>query len=251
MKEKVKIMGIVNVNDDSFFTGSRVHGVKQFCERVRQMIDEGADIIDIGACSSRPGSTYPGEREEWRRLRPVLRAARRNFPSVHFSIDTFSSKIVKKAYRRIGHFMVNDITAGEADPDMLKLVADLGLEYVAMHHRDCSATVDIVADVAGYFKEFALRAEKAGLKEWILDPGFGFGKDVQQNLELLKRLPEVHMAGHETLIGISRKRMTYQPAGLTPEEALNETTRLHKTAIEGGALYLRVHDVAQAKALLQ
>lgn len=251
MNEKVKIMGIVNINGDSFYAASRVHGTEEFCSRVRQMLDDGADIIDIGACSSRLGSTYPGWREEWRRLRPVLKVIRRKYPSVRFSIDTFSSRIVRKAYRRIGHFMVNDIYAGEADPEMLRTVAELGLEYVAMHNRDCSASHDIAADVAAYFKEFEKRAEAAGVTEWILDPGFGFGKDVPQNLELLERLPELHSAGREILVGISRKRMTYQPAGLTPEEALDETCRLHKTAIEGGALYLRVHDVAQAKALLQ
>ena len=251
MSEKVKIMGIVNLNGDSFYAGSRVCGIRQFKSRVRQMTSEGADIIDIGACSSRPGSVYPGEREEWRRLRPYLRCIRRHFPTVRFSIDTFSSKIVKKAFRRIGSFVVNDISAGEADPEMLPLVARLGLEYVAMHHRGCNASQDIVADVAEYFNEFALRAAKAGLKEWILDPGFGFGKDVAQNLELLQRLPELQKAGHPILAGISRKRMTFQPAGLTPEEALEETCRLNKTAIEGGALYLRVHDVAAAKALLE
>lgn len=244
-------MGIININDDSFYAESRVHSTDQFYERVRKMVDEGANIIDIGACSSRPGSTYPGEREEWRRLKPILKCIRRSFPDIRFSIDTFSARIVKKAYRRIGHFMVNDIYAGEADPKMLPLVAKLGLEYVAMHNRDCSRSEDIVAEVAGYFREFAVRADAAGLKEWILDPGFGFGKDVPQNLELLRRLPELQEAGREILIGISRKRMTYQPAGLTPEEALEETCRLHKTAIEGGALYLRVHDVAAAKALLK
>lgn len=244
-------MGIVNINDDSFYAASRVHSTEEFNSRVRKMLDEGADIIDIGACSSRPGSTYPGWREEWRRLRPILRHLRRDFPTVCFSIDTFSSRIVRKSFRRIGHFMVNDIYAGEADPEMLRTVAELGLEYVAMHNRDCSNSQDIAADVAAYFRDFDKRAEAAGIKEWILDPGFGFGKDVEQNLELLRRLPELKGAGREILVGISRKRMTYLPAGLTPEGALEETSRLHKTAIEGGALYLRVHDVAAAKALLQ
>lgn len=283
MASQIKIMGIVNVNDDSFFKGSRVSGAEQFIARVEKLFEDGADVIDIGACSSRPGSTYPGVEEEWRRLEPVLEAVHKHFPSSHttasasepsndnssplpaaggytgprFSIDTFSADIVQRAYDIIGPFIVNDISAGQSDPELLPLVARLGLPYVAMHNQIpfvmegkelrpiADGEGDIVARVAGFFRGFEQRAAEASLTDWILDPGFGFGKDVDENLELLDRLNELQCFGREILIGVSRKRMTYQPLGLTPSDpkTLDETLRLERIAISRGATWIRCHDV--------
>ncbi len=259
MAAAVKIMGIVNVNSDSFFSGSRVASGQEFCARVERLFAGGADVVDIGACSSRPGSTYPGEEEEWRRLEPVLLAAGERFATKQFSIDTFSSEIVRRAYGIIGPFIVNDITAGQSDSRMLPLVAQLNLPYIAMHnlqppHLDgCRVRKiirtkpgeNVVDNVLRYFRGFEKRAAAAGLKDWILDPGFGFGKDVAENLELLERLDELKIFGREILAGISRKRMTYERQGHKPEddETLAETRRLQAIAVSHGATWLRVHDI--------
>ena len=270
MASEIKIMGIVNVNGDSFFAGSRVSGVRQFSARVRKLFADGAGVVDIGACSSRPGSTYPGVEEEWRRLEPMLAVVRKKFPlrfataqsgdtydGPRFSIDTFSADIVQRAYDIIGPFIVNDISAGQSDPDLLPLVAEMGLPYVAMHnqipfvmegkelHPIADGEGDIVARVSGFFHNFEKRATEAGLTDWILDPGFGFGKDVDENLELLDRLDELKVFGREILAGISRKRMTYQRLGCRPDdpEALAETLRLERLAISRGATWIRTHDI--------
>lgn len=282
MAAAVKIMGIVNVNSDSFFSGSRVASEGEFCARVERLFAGGADVVDIGACSSRPGSTYPGVEEEWRRLEPALETIRERYlgirpvepiertdsecsfqrplPSgIRFSIDTFSSEIVRHAHGIIGPFIVNDITAGQSDERLLPLVARLNLPYIAMHnlqppHLDgCRVRKiirtkpgeNVVDNVLRYFRGFEKRAAAAGLKDWILDPGFGFGKDVAENLELLDRLDELKVFGREILAGISRKRMAYERQGRKPEddETLAETRRLQNIAIERGATWLRVHDI--------
>lgn len=282
MNSSVKIMGIVNVNSDSFFCGSRVASAGEFCARVEKLFAGGASVVDIGACSSRPGSTYPGVEEEWRRLEPVLETIRERYlgirpvepiertdsegsfqrplPSgIRFSIDTFSSEIVRRAHGIIGPFIVNDITAGQSDERMLPLVARLNLPYIAMHNLNPPAISgqrrrmlirkkdgeNVVENVLRFFRGFEKRAAKAGLRDWILDPGFGFGKDVEENLELLDRLDELKVFGREILAGISRKRMTYERQGRKPEddETLAETRRLQNIAIEHGATWLRVHDI--------
>ena len=276
-------MGIVNVNSDSFFSGSRVASRQEFCARVEKLFAGGASVVDIGACSSRPGSTYPGVEEEWRRLEPALEIIKERypgnstaekplectmpvdsirrppFPGIRFSIDTFSSEIVRRTYGIIGPFIVNDITAGQSDTALLPLVAQLNLPYIAMHnlqppHLDgCRISKiirskpgeNVVDNVLRFFRGFEKRAAKAGLQSWILDPGFGFGKNVDENLELLDRLDALKVFGREILAGISRKRMTYERQGRKPEddETLAETRRLHEIAVSRGAAWLRVHDV--------
>ena len=259
MNSSVKIMGIVNINGDSFFSGSRVASGREFCARVAKLFDDGADVVDIGACSSRPGSTYPGVDEEWRRLEPALMLVRDRFAGKHFSIDTFSSEIVRRTHDIIGPFMVNDITAGQSDERLLPLVARLYLPYIAIHNLNpphitgcrikkiihAREGENVVNNVIRFFRGFEKRASAAGLKEWILDPGFGFGKDVEENLELLDRLDELNVFGREILAGISRKRMTYERQGRKPEddETLAETRRLQNIATERGATWLRCHDI--------
>jgi dihydropteroate synthase len=259
MDAPVKLMGIVNVNGDSFFSGSRVASGEEFCARVEKLFAAGADVVDIGACSSRPGSEYPGVEEEWRRLEPVLQIIKERFAEKHFSIDTFSSEIVRRAYDAIGPFIVNDITAGQSDAALLPLVARLDLPYIAMHNLNPPAIAgqrrrilirpkageNVVDNVKRFFCAFGKRATAAGLTDWILDPGYGFGKDVEENLELLDRQDELICFGREILAGISRKRMTYERQGRKPEddETLAETRRLQDFAVARGAAWLRVHDI--------
>ena len=268
-------MGIVNLNGDSFYAGSRASGADAIA-RARQMWADGADVVDLGACSTRPGSTQPSVEEEWSRLEPALKTLSytKPAPSVYeprktgpsytksassvyepwISIDTYRAEIVRRAYEVIGPFIVNDISAGEMDPEMLSTVGRLGLPYVAMHMRGTPETMqsltdydDVVAEVIRYFREFEKKAADAGIREWILDPGFGFAKTIEQNYELLNRLDEVSSAfSQEILVGLSRKSMIYKVLGITPEEAMPATQVLNYAALERGATWLRVHDVVPA-----
>ena len=248
----IDIMGVVNLTDDSYFAASRCADVDQAVSRVGRLIDEGASIIDIGACSTRPGSQPVGAVEEWRRLRPVLEAVRWTFPQARISIDTYWSEVVSRAYDLIGDFIVNDISAGEDDPQMLPLVGSLGLTYVAMHKRGTPEVMqtltdysDVVGDVLTYFKQFAQKALQFGIKDWVLDPGFGFAKTIEQNYELLSRLDEFKALGTPVLVGVSRKSMVYKYFNISPEESLPATQALHLRALQLGADILRVHDVAE------
>ena len=234
-------MGIINLTPDSFFPDSRC-SVQDAAARIARMLDDGADIIDIGAISTRPGAGDVGTEEEWRRLSPVLPM----LEGVRFSVDTTSAEIVRRVFREAGPFIVNDISAGEDDSEMLPAVAGLGLEYVAMHKRGNPRTMDslcsyprgVVAELAGYFQNFADRAEALGIRNWVLDPGFGFAKTEEQNLELLERLGEFKAFGRPILVGIADKRFTH-----------GETEKYHRIALRNGADILRVHDVAAAKKL--
>ena len=255
----IDIMGIVNLTDDSYFAQSRCPDADEALRRVEKMVGEGADIIDIGACSSRPGSAPVGADEEWRRLAPVLKNVRREFPDLQISVDTYWSEVVEKSYDLIGAFIVNDISAGEDDPRMLPVVGNLGLEYVAMHKRGTPSTMqsmavydDVVAELVRYFRDFDLRARNAGVKTWILDPGFGFSKTVGQNYQILSSLSSVKTASEpwgapRILVGVSRKSMIYKPLGISPEDALPATQAVHMAALIGGADMLRVHDVKEAR----
>lgn len=235
-------MGIINLTPDSFFPDSRC-SVQDAAARIARMLDDGADIIDIGAVSTRPGAGDVGTEEEWRRLSPVLPM----LEGVRFSVDTTSAEIVRRVFREAGPFIVNDISAGEDDPEMLPAVAGLGLEYVAMHKRGNPRTMDsmcayprgVVAELTGYFRNFADRAEAMGIRNWVLDPGFGFAKTEEQNLELLERLGEFKALGRPILVGIADKRFTH-----------GDTEKYHRIALRNGADILRVHDVAAAKKLV-
>ena len=251
----ISIMGIVNLTDDSYFADSRCANVQAALGRIARLVEEGADIIDIGACSTRPGSFPVGAEEEWRRLEPVLKAFRENFQNVTLSIDTCWASVVLNAFALVGPFIVNDISAGEADPDMLPTVGRLGLKYVAMHMRGTPENMqsltdynDVVEDVLEYFRNFSKKAEIHGINDWILDPGFGFAKTVEQNYALLSGLSEIKagMGHRKVLVGVSRKSMIYRLLGTTPEESLPATQALHMAALERGADILRVHDVAEA-----
>lgn len=261
---KIEVMGIVNITDDSYFAESRCldgQNVDKAVERTGRLLEEGADIIDIGACSTRSGALQIGPDEEWRRLEPVLRALSGEFPSARISIDTYWSSVVERAYGLIGSFTVNDISAGEDDPKMLPLVGQLGLPYIAMHKKGTPGTMqslcsyppshreglsDVSCAVSDYFDAFALRAKEYGITDWVMDPGFGFAKDLEQNWTLMREMDKILKPGHKTLVGVSRKSMIYRMFGITPEESLPATQALHMAALDKGADILRVHDVAEA-----
>ena len=249
----IDIMGIVNLTDDSYFAQSRCSGAEAALSRVSKMLDEGATIIDIGACSTRPGSVPVGPEEEWRRLAPTLQLLTETYPDICISVDTWWSEIVSRTYDLIGDFIVNDISAGEDDLQMLSLVGQLGLKYVAMHKRGTSVNmhqltdyVDVVGDVISYFNEFSVKALQFDIKNWILDPGFGFAKTIGQNYEMLSRLSEFTELNRPVLVGVSRKSMIYKLLNISPEESLAATQVLHLKALQQGADILRVHDVAEA-----
>lgn len=257
MVGRIHIMGIVNLTPDSFYAGSRA-GADQALDRIRMQFSEGADVVDLGACSTRPGAPQPSLEEEWSRLEPVLSAIRREegFPEAKekadasgnpsscrmLSIDTYRAGIVSRAYDLIGPFMVNDVGGGEWDPEMLSTVGRLGLPYLAMC-PSCATVEEIIA----WFQAFSFKAAEAGLRDWILDPGFGFGKDLDQNYAVLRGLDRIVSAfPQEVLAGVSRKSMIYKKLGITPEEAMPATQVVQFAALEKGATWLRVHDVAAA-----
>ena len=252
---QIDIMGIVNLTDDSYFSASRCASPSQAVKLASRLVDEGASILDFGACSTRPGAEPVGAEEEWRRLRPALETVRKEFPDVRISVDTYWSDVVRRAYDAIGDFIVNDISAGEDDPQMLPLVGRLGLTYVAMHKRGTPQTMqsmtdyeDVTSEVADYFSDFSDRAGQSGVRDWILDPGFGFAKTMEQNYQLMRDLSrfKASFPSRKLLVGVSRKSMVYRLLGITPEESLPATQVLHLHALQNGADILRVHDVEQA-----
>ena len=258
-KDSKLIMGIVNINDDSYFCESRALDPESIRARTGKLMEEGADIIDIGACSTRPGSEYISEEDEWKRIDQALAALEEGGLHPRLSIDTFRAGIVQKVYDRVGDFIVNDISAGEEDADMLRTVGRLKLDYIAMHKRGTPKTMqslcdyeDVVEEIIRYFREFAEKAEQNGIRNWILDPGFGFAKTVEQNYRLLKNLPEIKEAlDRKILVGISRKSMITKYLGIATEDALPATSALHLYSMFCGADILRVHDVKEAAQVLK
>ena len=235
-----KIMAVVNLTPDSFHAPSRVAS-GQVRARVEELLAQGADIIDLGAVSTRPGAPEVPLDEEWRRLAPVVMYWDAGVP---LSVDTTRAEIVRRVYECAGPFLVNDISAGEDDPRMLETAGRFGLPYVAMHKRGSPRTMDALTDypegivpaLAAYFRDFALRAEDAGIGEWVLDPGLGFAKTAAQNWEILERLGELQSLGRPVLIGAADKRFTG-----------GDTERAHRLALQHGAHILRVHDVSAAR----
>ena len=257
-----QVMGIINVNNESFYSGSRYTAAREVVCRIEEMASLGASIVDLGACSTRPGSTPVSLEQEWEYLKGVLElVAGENLSGVKISIDTFRSDIVRRAHDIVGEFIVNDISAGEDDPCMLSTVGELGLPYIAMHKRGTPSTMQQMCDypngvveaVTDYFKDFEARAAACGIKEYIMDPGFGFAKNMEQNYTLFKGMPQMksEIAGfagveRKLLVGISRKGMIWKPLGITPDEALAGTCAMNLQALLLGADIIRVHDVAEA-----
>ena len=255
------VMAIINLTPDSFYSTSRHLSYAEVCQSVEHAVRAGATIVDLGGYSSRPGADEVSVEEEWRRVEMGLQAARDVSEGVVVSIDTFRAEIVSRAYEGYGAFIVNDITAGEADSDIIGVVAELGLPYVAMHMRGTPATMQSMTDyaegvtkgVVDYFRERVKTLEMEGVerKHIILDPGFGFAKTVEQNHELLASLDELRALGYPLLIGVSRKSMIYRPLGITAEESLPGSLALAWEALRGGDAIVRVHDVAATRQVVE
>ena len=253
-------MAIVNATPDSFYAASRTQSHKAIAERVEQVLKEGATIVDIGGYSSRPDADDISVEEEWSRVDMALSATREVAMDVAISVDTFRSEVVRRAFDKYGEIVVNDISAGLSDADMLKTVAQLKLPYIAMHMRGTPQTMqsqthynNVVAEVVTELQQRLSAMEQAGIERSrvALDPGFGFAKTVEQNYELLAGLRRLSRLGQPLLVGVSRKSMIYRPLGITPDEALAPTQAVHWEALRQGATLLRVHDVAEAVQTLQ
>lgn len=249
------VMGILNVTPDSFYIDSRTPMAEpdRIAQRVRQMLAEGADIIDVGAYSSRPGADDISPLEEMRRLEVALTTVREVAPEVYVSVDTFRSEVARQCVEHFGVDLINDISGGVLDRTMPKVVARLGVPYIIMHMKGNPETMqmapeyqDVVAEVLEFLARQQQRFFDAGGKDVIIDPGFGFGKTLQHNYRLMDRLQDFHELHAPLLVGVSRKSMIYKLLETTPQDALNGTTVLHTIAMMKGAHILRVHDVQAA-----
>jgi dihydropteroate synthase len=253
-----QVMGILNVTPDSFYAESRVAGEENILNRVNRILQEGGSMVDIGAYSSRPGADEVSTEEEMRRLREALTVIRREHSDIILSVDTFRADVAKMCVEEYGVQIINDISGGMLDPDMFKTAARLGVPYILMHMRGNPKTMQqltqynsFVKDVFIYFAEKLQELRDLGQKDIILDPGFGFGKTLEQNYELMQHMNEFKMFDLPVLVGISRKSMIYKLFGTTPQESLNGTTALNTYALTQGAHILRVHDVKQAVEAVQ
>lgn len=251
--DEPKIMGILNVTPDSIYAESRTSDDTHIAERVKQMMEEGADMIDIGGYSSRPGADDVTPQEEMERLRRGIRIVRKLYPEVPLSVDTFRADVARMCIEEEGADIINDIAAGMMDRQMFKTVARLGVPYIMMHMQGTPDTMQIAPhydnlrrEVMLYFAERIDRLCQMGAKDIIVDPGFGFGKTVAHNYELMNHLEDFNIFKLPILIGISRKSMIYKLLGGTPQTSLNGTTVLNTIALTKGAHILRVHDVKQA-----
>ena len=246
-----QVMGILNVTPDSFYSGSRKQTEDEIEARVKQIIGEGASIIDIGAYSSRPNADDVSPSEEMERLRKGLSVIQRVAPNAIVSVDTFRADVAKMCVEEYGVGIVNDISGGMLDKDMFATVAKLGIPYILMHMQGTPQNMqqnphydDVVKEVFMYFAEKVQRLRDLGVKDIILDPGYGFGKTVEHNYELMNHQEELLEFELPLLVGISRKSMIYKALGITADEALNGTSVLNTISLLKGANILRVHDVA-------
>jgi dihydropteroate synthase len=248
-----KIMGILNVTPDSFYDGGKFQTKKEILKKTEKMIEEGASIIDVGAYSSRPGAEHISAEVEIQRLSFALSAIRTDFPDVIVSADTFRSAVASMAVKDYEVDIINDITAGSADKNMLETVTGLSVPYVMMHIKGTPQDMqknpeydNVVEEIIRYFSEKIQKAKLSGICDIIIDPGFGFGKTLEHNYQILNRLDDFKIFELPILIGLSRKSMIYKALDVTPMEALNGTTVLNTIAIMNGANILRVHDVKEA-----
>ena len=253
-----KVMGVLNITPDSFYAGSRYNSESDILKAAVRMMEEGADILDVGGYSSRPGAADIKPDDERKRVLKAIKLIRRELPEAIISVDTFRAALAREAISGYGAHMINDISGGEADNEMLSVVENLNVPYIMMHMKGDPRTMqnnpvydDVVADILKWFGERIFRLQAAGVKDIIIDPGFGFGKTMEHNFELLRRLGDFSIAGLPVLVGISRKSMIWKTLKITPEEALNGTTALNAVAIVNGADILRVHDVKEAVHTIQ
>ena len=251
-----KIMGILNLTPDSFSDGGKFNNEKSALLQVEKMLKDGADFIDIGAQSTRPNAEFLSAEEEIRRIGNVISLIKKEFPEALISIDTFYADVVKFGYNE-GMDVVNDISGGYFDENLLKTVAETKLPYILMHSNTSYATMhekihydDITMSVNCYFSEKINQLQKLGIHDIILDPGFGFGKTIEDQYKMIDEIEHIGFEKFPLLIGISRKSFIYKPFGKLPTEINEETQNLHRKVLEKGAKILRVHDVAETKNLL-
>jgi dihydropteroate synthase len=249
---KPKIMGVLNLTPDSFYDGGRNNSLADALRKTEQLLSEGADLLDLGAYSSRPDAEHITEELEFERMIPVIRAIAKEFPKALLSVDTFRSGIAKAAVGE-GADLINDISAGAMDSDMFKTIAELKVPYIMMHMRGTPQTMasqtnytNLIVEIAQYFAEKIQALKELGVKDLIIDPGFGFAKTLEQNYELLGKLEHLKITGHPILAGLSRKSMIYKLLDTDAEHALNGTTAANTIALLNGATILRVHDVQAA-----
>lgn len=248
-----KVMGILNITPDSFYDGGNYFSVPEAMKRVEDLLEDGADIIDIGAYSSRPGADFVSPEDELARLLPLLKEVSRQFPEAIVSIDTFRAEVASQAIAHGAH-IINDIGGGTLDPEMFATIAKLQVPYILMHMRGTPKTMqqhteytDVVQDISQFFGNSVAQLREMGVRDIILDPGFGFAKTLSQNYELLDRIEELQIFGLPLLGALSRKSMIYNKLHITPGEALNGTTALHTVLLLKGVQLLRVHDVRAAR----
>jgi dihydropteroate synthase len=251
--ETPRVMGIINVTPDSFYKDSRYKEKKEIICAAQRMLEEGADFLDIGGYSSRPGAEDLSLEEEKRRVLTAVRYISKEFPQAIISIDTFRAEIAREAICDCGAHIVNDISGGDADPNMVKLITELNVPYIIMHMQGQPQTMhknpvyeDVVSEILMWFGQKTVSLMQAGIKDVIIDPGFGFGKNVRHNFEILRRLQEFSIVRLPLMVGLSRKSMIWKSLNITPEESLNGTSVLNAVALMNGADILRVHDVKEA-----
>ena len=251
-----KVMAILNVTPDSFYSGIRVDSEELIIERVKDLLSAGADIIDVGGYSSRPDAVDISEQEEVDRITPAIEQILARFPDTIISIDTFRSRVAEEALNK-GAAIINDISGFEVDPEIIHVASKYNAPYILMHMRGTPKTMQSLTDysnlfknIASYFSDKIAQLKSDGVCDIILDPGFGFSKTIDQNYELLHNLDTFQLLGHPILTGLSRKSMIYKKLGITPEESLAGTIALNAIALEKGASILRVHDVQEAKNLI-
>ena len=247
------VMGILNVSPDSFFDGGKYTTEEEALKRAEQMIEEGATIVDIGAVSTRPGASTISTKEELTRLLPAVKTIRKHFPEVPISIDTFRSWVALRIMDETGECIVNDISGGDFDDHMFETIAKLGIPYILMHIQGTPQTMqdnpvyeDVIKDISNYFSEKVRKLTKAGVKDVIIDPGFGFGKTLEQNYDLLNRLDSFKVFQLPLMVGLSRKSMIHKLLEIEPEASLPGSIAGNTMALMGGADILRVHDVKEA-----
>ncbi|MGB0592955.1 MAG: dihydropteroate synthase [Flavobacteriales bacterium] len=246
------IMGILNLTDDSFYDGGQHNSIKKALLQTEKMLDDGAKIIDIGAYSSRPKAKHISLDEEWQRLEKTLQIINKEFPQAILSVDTFRSEIARRSIDN-GADIINDISAGNLDPQMFDTVADLNVTYIMMHMQGTPQTMQdnphyncIEKEVVNYFLNKVKTLQQKGLSKIIIDPGFGFGKTLEHNYQLLNNLEELHTLELPLLVGVSRKSMVYKVLETDAKNSLNGTTAIHTLCLSKGASILRVHDVKEA-----
>ena len=251
--EVPRVMGILNITPDSFYKGSRYNDEKEIIVAALRMLEEGADFLDIGGYSSRPGADDIPVEEEKRRVLNAVRCVSKEFPQAIISVDTFRAEVAREAVCDCGAHIVNDISGGDADPEMAELISELNVPYIIMHMRGNPRTMqnnpvyeDVVSEILMWFGQKTVSLMAAGVKDIIIDPGFGFGKNISHNFEILRRLGEFSIAGLPLMVGLSRKSMIWKTLDIKPGESLNGTSALNAVALLNGADILRVHDVKDA-----